>query len=189
MQKSIFQAAHEDDIETLSSILEQQPKLASSIDEETGWSPLHFAARENAVKTAEILLKGGVDCNSCDSFGVSALQLSSGEEMIRLLRRYGACFSSNYQKLKGAQQAHHAVRATYHGQTRNLRILQPGLTGGEERCFAWQDGIIGEDTKPGLRCFRVQEMTDIQVLQSKAGLIPHDLNKMRACVGLIDKDF
>lgn len=54
MPKSIFQAAQEDDIPALNFILENHPRLASCIDEATGWTPLHFASKSNAVKAAEL---------------------------------------------------------------------------------------------------------------------------------------
>ena len=189
MLKSIFQAAHENDLTTLTSILESHPNLATCLDERTGWTPLHFAAQQNAIAAAESLLTQGADPNAPDSEGVTPLQLSGGEEVLRLLRSHGSRFSNAYQLLKEAQQTKRLVRLTYHEHMRVVRVIQLGLTDGEERCFAWQNDAPGDDVEAGLRCFRVHEISDLQILETEAVEPPEDQSRMRACVGLIDRDF
>lgn len=189
MLKSIFQAAQEDDTTALASILDNHPALATCTDEQTGWTPLHFAARQNAVKAADTLLARGADPNAHDPNGTTPLQLSAGEEVLRLLRSHGARFSDTYQILKEAQTSKRLVRLTYHEHARVVRIIHLGLTEGEERCFAWQNDAPGDDVEAGLRCFRVHEMSALEILAAEPSERPDDLTRMRACVGLVDKDF
>lgn len=106
-----------------------------------------------------------------------------------MLRRHGARFSANYELLKQAQQAKRLVQLKYHDETRIIRIIQLGLTSGEERCFAWQSDAPGPEVKAGLRCFRVHEMSDLQIVEPEAGEIPEDPSRRRACVALVDEDF
>lgn len=188
MLKSIFQASRENNVVVLNSILDNHPTLANCTDERTGRTPLHFAAEHNGLQVAEILLKHGADCNARDSDGVSPLQLAGSEAVLRLLRRHGARFSESYQLLKEAQQSERLVRLTYHEQTRTIRIIQLGLTGAEERCFAWQNEAPGTDAEPDFRCFRVHEMTDLEMVEPEAGDIPADPSRMRACVAIVDEE-
>ena len=188
MLKSIFQAARENDFSVLNSILDNHPTLANCADEATGWSPLHFAAQHNSLQAAEILLQRGADCDARDPQGVSPLQLSGSEAMLRLLCKCGARFSENYQLLRKARQSKHLVRLTYHEHTRTIRIIQLGLSGAEERCFVWQNDAPGADVEPGPRCFRVHEMTDLEIIEPEAGEIPGDPSRMRACVAIVDED-
>jgi hypothetical protein len=189
MLKSIFQAAHENDITMLSTILDRHPSLVTCIDERTGWTPLHFAAHQNATETARLLLERQADPNALDSGGVTPLQLSGGEGVLRLLRSKGACFSETYQTLKKAQQSNRMVRFSYHEHVREVRIIQLGLTAGEERCFAWQRDAQGDEVEAGLRCFRVHEMSQLEVSEAEAVELSADSSRLRACVGLVDADF
>ena len=189
MLKSIFQAAHENDLVALASILDNHPALATCTDEKTGWTPLHYAAQQNAVEAASKLLQQGADPNARDAEGVTPLQLSGGQEIVRLLRSHGARFSDSYRLLKEAQSSNRLVRFTYHEHVREVRIIQLGLTAGEERCFAWQNDAPGDDVEAGLRCFRVHEMSDLEILEAEASELPEDDSRLRACVGLVDTDF
>lgn len=189
MLKSIFQAAEDNDLGALNSILDNHPTMATCVDEATGWTPLHFAAKHNTVAAAEILLQHGADPNAQDEQGVSPLRLAGGEAIVRLLRRHGAHFSTNCQLLKEAQKAKRLVQLTYDKQKRTIRIIQLGLTSGEERCFAHQGDAPGPDVEAGLRCFRVHLMTDLEQNGPEAGDIPEDPSRKRACVGLVYEDF
>ena len=182
MLKSIFQAARENNIEVLNSSLDNHPTLATCTDEPTGRTPLHFAAEHKGLQVAEILLQHGADCNARDTDGVTPLHLAGSEAILRLLRRHGARFSENYQLLKEAQQSKRLVHLTYHEHTRTIRIIQLGLTEYEERCFAWQHDSPGADVEAGFRCFRVHEMSDLEVVEPEAGQSPGDPSRMRACV-------
>ena len=188
MLKSIFQATRENNITVLNSILDNHPTLARCTDEATGKTPLHFAAEHNRLEAAEILLQHGAECNARDTDGISPLQLAGSEAVLRLLRRHGARFSANYQLLKEAQQSKRLVRLTYHEHARTIRIIQLGLTEAEERCFAWQNDAPGTDVESGFRCFRVHEMTDLEIVELESGEIPSDPSRMRACVAIVDEE-
>lgn len=188
MLKSIFQAAGDNDLAALRSILENHPTMVNCSDENTGWRPLHFAAQHDALEATEALLKHGADCNASNADGIGPLQFSGGERVFRLLRRHGARFSENYQVLKQAQRSKRLVRLAYHEHIRTIRIIQLGLTDAEERCFAWQNDAPGADVETGLRCFRVHEMSDLEIVEADTGEIPGDPSRMRACVAIVDED-
>ena len=189
MLKSVFQAAEENDTAALNSILDSHPTMASCVDEKTGWTPLHFAAKHSSLEAAEILLLRGADPNAWDEQGVGPLQLSGGIPILRMLRQHGANFSPNYQLLKEAQQTKHLVQLTYHQQRRTIRIIQLGLTDGEERCFAWQSDAPGPEVEEGPRCFRIHLMSDLKSVDPETGEAPEDESRRRACVALVDEDF
>ena len=157
--KTIFQAAQDDDLETLKSLLATDQALANSLEPETGWTPLQCAAKHNAVAS------------------------------IRLLRQHGAQFSENYQVLKQAQQTRHWVSLTYKQTRRTIRVIQIGYTEGLERCFAWQQEGTPDHPEPGLRCFRVQALSEVELTDPIGVSASMDLTRARPCVALVDKDF
>lgn len=172
MSKSIFQAAHEDDVEVLRGLVSQ----ADAVDPETGWTALHYAAEQNSARVASLLLEAGADPVALTPHGETPLHLASGPEVARLLFAGGAVRdadglnaaeralragskalfqvlaealpeSPEYQILRYARRAGLWVR----GESLEFGVVQVGWTMRDERCLAWtSDGWVCLDVG-GLR--------------------------------------
>jgi len=64
--QQLIQAAQNDDIDRLRSLLQQHPNLVSQKDE-SGATALHYAALNGHRRAAEFLIERGADINSRDS--------------------------------------------------------------------------------------------------------------------------
>ncbi len=170
-------------------MLDRLPTLVSCIDEKSGYTPLHFAARHNAVQAAELLLQRGADANAADAQGYGPLRLSGGQEVARLLRRHGALFSTAYQTLKEAHASGRLVRLVYQTTVCTICIVRLGVGDGEERCLAWQRNEPDASLEPGIRCFRVRDMSELEMLGQHSGYLAGDLSLTSECVELSDELF
>lgn len=80
VNKSIYQAAAEDDLEALQHL----PDQVNALDPDTDWTALHYAAEQNAAGAAQWLLHHGADPEAVAN-GVTPLDVVSGEAVRRLL--------------------------------------------------------------------------------------------------------
>src|ERR1035437_47685 len=69
---SFLDAMRDSDIETIKSLIEEDPSLVKSRDPE-GKTPLHRAAERGRRAVAEVLIANGADVNAQDKDGYSPL--------------------------------------------------------------------------------------------------------------------
>ncbi|MBN9420128.1 MAG: ankyrin repeat domain-containing protein, partial [Candidatus Eremiobacteraeota bacterium] len=81
-----FKAADESNVEDLTALLDQDPKLISVVDEIRGWTALHYARQPLAVK---LLLSRGADPKATDWGGVTPLHLAKDIVSAELLMLAG----------------------------------------------------------------------------------------------------
>lgn len=72
--KSIYQAAAENDVEALLRVIHR----VHIPDPDTGWTALHYAAEQNAVKAAQLLLDHGADPEA-EANRVKPIDVASGD--------------------------------------------------------------------------------------------------------------
>ena len=75
--------------DTLARLFKAGAKV-SGVDEKTGQTPLHIAARINNVRAAEIFIKEGATVMPKDRLGKTPLDYAESAAMIRLLKENGA---------------------------------------------------------------------------------------------------
>lgn len=184
--KSIFQAALEDDVEILRVLLATDSSLVNSVESASGWSAVHYAAHGNAIRAMRLLHESGANCNQTSSKGETPLLLVTNETMLAALLASGSQFSEPYKVLKSAQTEQQRVQFDYSGHRRTIKVIQLGVTEGQERCFGWQYDGTPEHPEPGLRCFRVAQMSEL-LLTAPVDDVPEDLSRARACVAVVDR--
>ncbi len=202
MSKSIFQAAHENDLESLRSLLSE----ATAVDPETGWTALHYAAEQNSAEAAQMLLDAGAAADARTPHGETPLHLASGEKVARLLLGSAAAQdadgftpaeralrngstalfqvladglpeSPEYQILRYACKTGRTVQASYRGQSLKFRVATVGWTMRDERCLAWQ-------ADAGWQCLEVRELKDL-TLGGPAAELPADSGPPPECVVMV----
>jgi ankyrin repeat protein len=62
-----------DEIKTM---LEQNPGLVSSRDEQIGWTPLHWAVERNRIEIVDLLLSSGAEVDAKEKHGWTALDIA-----------------------------------------------------------------------------------------------------------------
>ncbi|MBX3171085.1 MAG: ankyrin repeat domain-containing protein [Candidatus Eremiobacteraeota bacterium] len=196
--KTIFQAAHENDLDALREVLAS----ARAVDPETGWTALHFAASQNSAAAAGLLLEAGAAPDALTPAGETPLHLVAGAEVARVLlavadvsTRDGAARrtwregsftlfqelavrSEVYLRLREAWLGRLLVRGVYHEEAREFRVMKLGWKDARERCLAWQYG-------KGWRCFEVADLSEV----SLSGEAPEldRAGKPPVCVELLDE--
>ena len=100
LQKQIFEAAKSGDTDKINAILKGVPDLVSSKDD-TGMTPLHWAARLGHKDVAELLLAKGADANAKDNAGEVPLQYCAVNDFrdvaeLLLAKGAGADIKDNY---------------------------------------------------------------------------------------------
>lgn len=73
---SIQDAAADDDLETVHTLIQNNPALVSSTDK-SGWTPLHWAAFEGNTDVAELLLNSKAEVGARDQNGATPLHLAA----------------------------------------------------------------------------------------------------------------
>jgi ankyrin repeat protein len=81
VSKSIYQAAAENDVDALRVVIDR----VRIPDPDTGWTALHYAAEQNALEAARMLLEFGADPEAEDPRGVRPVDVVSGEAVRSLL--------------------------------------------------------------------------------------------------------
>jgi hypothetical protein len=84
----IHEAARDGDIKKVESLLKAQPSLVSSKDEQYGQTPLHFAAFNDRLEVAKLLLADKADVNAKAKNGSTPLHLAAAKgskDMVELL--------------------------------------------------------------------------------------------------------
>ena len=56
----------------------------------TGNTPLHLAVIKSSIQAVQLLLEHGADVNACNNDGKSPSQMTSQQEIVELLSKYGA---------------------------------------------------------------------------------------------------
>ena len=109
----IFTAAEQGNLETVKNLVQEDPQRATASDER-GYTPLHKAAYNNRLSTAEYLLSQGADINAVSRNGSTPLHgaASYGHlEIVRLLLEKGASAdvvnAGGFTPLLGASAAGH----------------------------------------------------------------------------------
>ena len=85
----IFEAAANNDGETIRKLLESQPDLTEA-REDSNWTPLHRACCSSCLEAATALLENGADVNAQGNARETPLHLADNIAMVRLLLLYGA---------------------------------------------------------------------------------------------------
>ncbi|MDR1385461.1 MAG: ankyrin repeat domain-containing protein [Planctomycetaceae bacterium] len=91
----IFEAAYEEDTETVKSMLKNNPALVNAKDKDAGNTPLHYAAMGNSDLTIiRYLLENGADINIRNNYGITPFYTAAGFnpniEIIKYLAEKGA---------------------------------------------------------------------------------------------------
>nr|KAF6499080.1 asparaginase [Molossus molossus] len=109
-------AAHAGDLEALQTLAELGGDL--SLQDFSGQTPLHVAARRGHAGVVTLLLQRGVDVNSRDEDGLSSLLLAvrgRHRSVIGLLRAAGACLSAQELEDAGTELCRLASKADGEG--------------------------------------------------------------------------
>ena len=87
----IHKAALKGDLEKVKGLLKDNPALVSSQDN-SGWTPLHWAAAQGQKDVVELLLANKAEVNAKASDGTTALYwaaLRGHQDVVELLRQHG----------------------------------------------------------------------------------------------------
>jgi len=155
---------------------------------ESGETPLHLITQEEVAK---VLLQHGADPTLADRSGVTPFHFALWEDDISLYRllaegapRLG---SPDYQLLRAAYLDKRLVSADYHGDGRVFRVMKLGWTQKNERCLAWQFTPTPDHPRRGWRCFKVTELSHLELKDSWGGMPdPADQGRPPQCVVVLD---
>jgi len=92
-QMDIYALCRVGDVKKLSRILDSQPQLINTQDDEQKWTPLHYSIYSGRIDVARLLLARGADVNLVTRGGETPLHFAASElnaEMVRLLLDAGA---------------------------------------------------------------------------------------------------
>jgi len=87
--RSIWDAACENDVQLMETLLDDAPELISARDGNQ-WTPLHHAAVCSSLNVMAILLARGADVHAQGRANETPLHLADNEPVTWLLLRYGA---------------------------------------------------------------------------------------------------
>lgn len=87
---NVFQASRQNDLATLTQLLNDQPELVHAREESSDWTALHQATAGGSLKAARLLLSLEADPNAQGKVGETALHLALQRDMAELLIEYAA---------------------------------------------------------------------------------------------------
>ena len=85
----IFEAAHQDNVDSLTELLDAEPELVDSRTDDFQRTPLHCASKRGSRAAARLLLARGADPQARDSEGNTPLELAQDPETQALFRLAG----------------------------------------------------------------------------------------------------
>jgi ankyrin repeat protein len=104
--QGMYEAAYKGDVNSVRNYLEQG--VSANIKDNSGYTPLHLALRNNQQEMAQLLIAKGADVNAQDNYGYTPLHLARSQEMAQLLIAKGA--DVNAKNKNGETPLHLALK-------------------------------------------------------------------------------
>ena len=123
-EKFLFEAVYSNDLTSLFSMLQLNPRLLKARQESNGYTALHIAFKNNQLEVAKCLFHFNADVNSRASDGCTCLHLATTEDAINFLLQEGA--DPNVLNYEGLSSLAHFI------YTRNLKAATLLLLSGAD---------------------------------------------------------